>query len=291
MFAIMGITGKVGGAVAQTLLERGKKVRGIVRDAAKARDWQAKGVEIVTSEWDADLSSAFSGVEGVFVMIPPNMLPEPGFPDSVARAAAIRKGLVAAQPPKVVALSSWGSEQSEGLGLITPNRILEQQLAGTGIPTAVLRPAWFIENIIYSLSTAQATGNYYSFYQPLERPYDMVATKDVGRVGGETLVQHWQGTRIIEIAGPSTYSSLDAAAALEVGLGRPIQAVAVPRDQWVQTLEQNGMPANRSGAYLEMVDGLNCGWIHFGVAGTETAKGTTELVTAVKALVASSHKD
>ena len=29
MFAVMGITGKVGGAVADTLLQHGKKVRGI----------------------------------------------------------------------------------------------------------------------------------------------------------------------------------------------------------------------------------------------------------------------
>ena len=49
MFAVMGITGKVGGAVAETLLQHGKQVRGIVRDAAKARTWQDKGVEILTS--------------------------------------------------------------------------------------------------------------------------------------------------------------------------------------------------------------------------------------------------
>jgi NAD(P)H dehydrogenase (quinone) len=289
MFAVMGITGNVGGALADTLLQHGKKVRGIVRDSAKARIWEEKGVEIVTSDYDDHLITAFSGVEGVFVMIPPNMVPEPGFPDSVAHIAAIKKALVAGKPPRAVFLSSWGSEKTSGLGLIAANRILEQELGDTGIPSAFLRPAWFMENLVYSLSAARSTGNYFSLYQPLERPYAMVATKDVGRIGAQTLLQDWQGNRVIEISGPISYSSKDAAAALEAAIGRPIAAVAVPRDSWVDTLAQNGMPADRSGAYIEMVDSLNCGWIDFGVPGTERIKGTTDLVTTVKALAAKSN--
>jgi NAD(P)H dehydrogenase (quinone) len=99
MFAVMGITGNVGGAVADALLQHGKKVRGIVRDASKARIWQEKGIEIFTSNYDEHLITAFSGVEGVLVMIPPNMVPEPGFPDSVVRIAAIKKAILAVKPP------------------------------------------------------------------------------------------------------------------------------------------------------------------------------------------------
>ena len=286
MFAVMGITGNVGGVVADTLLQHGKKVRGIVRDAAKAQTWQEKGVEIVTSDYDDHLTTAFSGVEGVFVMIPPNLLPEPGFPDSIVRIAAIKKALLAAKPPRAVLLSSWGSEQTSGLGLIAANRISEQELGDAGVPSAFLRPAWFMENLVYSLSAARSTGNYFSFYQPLERPYAMVATKDVGRIGAQTLLQDWQGNRVIEISGPISYSSKDAAVALGAALGRPITAVAVPRDSWVDTLAQNGMPADRSGLYIEMVDRLNSGWIHFGVPGTEHIRGNTDLVATVKALAA-----
>ena len=284
MFAVMGIIGNVGGTIAETLLTQGRQVRGIVRDVAKARAWEEKGVEIVTSNYDDHLTVAFSGVEGVFVMIPPNLLPEPGFPDSVMHIAAIKKAILAARPPRAVFLSSWGSEKTSGLGLITANRILEQELGDTGVPSAFLRPAWFMENLIYSLSAARSTGNYFSLYQPLERPYAMVATRDVGKVGAQTLLQEWQGNRVIEISGPISYSSQDVAAALEAVIGRPIAAVAVPRDSWVDTLAQNGMPADRSGAYIEMVDSLNSGWIGFGVPGTEHTKGTTDLVTTVKAL-------
>lgn len=289
MYAVMGITGNVGGAVAETLLQQGKQVRGIVRDEAKARAWQGKGVEIVTSNYDDRLAAALTGVEGVFVMIPPDMLQSPGFSDSVARVAAIKKAILVAKPPRAVFLSSWGSEKTSGLGIVTVNRILEQELGDTGVPSAFLRPAWFMENVGYSLAAARSTGNYFSFFQPLERCYAMVATKDVGTIGAQTLLQDWQGNRIIEISGPISYSSKDVAAALGAAMGHPIEVVAVPRDTWVDTLAQNGMPADRSGAYIEMVDSLNSGWIDFGVAGTEQAKGTTDLATTVKAIAAKSN--
>ena len=288
MFAVMGITGNVGGAIANTLLKYGQQVRGIVRDEAKARAWKDRGVELVVANYDDNLAAAFTGVEGIFAMIPPNMTPEPGFPDSIARVAAIKNAVIAAKPPRAVFLSSIGSEKGSGLGLITTTHILEQQLGSTGVPSAFLRAGSFMENILYSIPAARATGQYFAFYQPLEHPYPLIATEDIGRIGAETLLQSWQGNRFIEISGPTYYSSNDVAVALGEALGRPITAIAVPRETWVETMAQHGMPADLSGAYIEMLDSFNSGWIDFGVAGTEHVKGTIDLLTAVKSLVSKS---
>jgi NAD(P)H dehydrogenase (quinone) len=55
MYAVTGITGKVGGTVAQTLLAAGEKVRAVVRDEAKGRPWADKGCEVaIASIGDAD---------------------------------------------------------------------------------------------------------------------------------------------------------------------------------------------------------------------------------------------
>jgi NAD(P)H dehydrogenase (quinone) len=214
MFAVMGITGNVGGAVANTLLQHGQNVRGIVRDDSKAQTWKDRGVEVVTANYDDHLTAAFMGVEGVFCMIPPNMAPEPGFPDSVARIAAIKKAVLAARPPRAVLLSSIGGDKTSGLGLVTTAHLLEEELGSTGIPSAFLRAGSFMENISHSIPSARSTGNYFAFYQPLERPNPVVATDDIGRIGAETLLQTWQGNRFIEISGPTYYSPNDVAAAL-----------------------------------------------------------------------------
>jgi NAD(P)H dehydrogenase (quinone) len=289
MFAVMGITGNVGGAIADSLIERGNKVRGIVRDAAKAQAWKEKGVELFTADYDDNLTAGFTGVEGIFAMIPPNMAPDPGFPDSVARIAAIKTAVMAAKPPRAVFLSSIGSEKPSGLGLITTTHILEQELGGSGVPSAFLRAGSFMENIVHSIPAARATGRYFAFYQPIEHPFPLVATEDIGRIGGKTLLQTWQGNRVIEISGPTYYSSKDVAAALEKALGAPISAVAVPRETWVETMAQHGMPADRSGPYIEMLDSFNARWIDFGVANTEHIKGTTDLMTTVQRLAAKSE--
>lgn len=288
MYAVMGITGNVGGAIANTLLKHGKQVRGIVRNEAKAQAWKDRGVEIVVAEYDANLVAAFTGVEGIFAMIPPNLTPEPGFPDTIARVAAIKNAVIAAKPRRAVFLSSIGSEKLSGLGLITTTQILERELGSTGVPSAFLRAGSFMENIIHSIPAARATGQCFAFYQPLEHPYPLIATEDIGRIGAETLLETWQGNRFIEISGPTYYSSNDVAVALGEALDRPITAIAVPRATWVETMAQHGIPADLSGSYIEMLDSFNSGWIKFGVPNTEHVKGTTDLLTAVKSLVSKS---
>src|SRR5258707_9085705 len=100
MFTVMGITGKVGGAVAENLLAAGKTVRGVVRDSGKAKAWADRGVELVQSAYDdaAWLAKAFSGAEGVFAMIPPDFSPAAGLPDHKRTISAIREGVGRAHP-------------------------------------------------------------------------------------------------------------------------------------------------------------------------------------------------
>ena len=64
-----------GSHAAETLLAQGKKVRVVVRDAAKGEAWKAKGAEVAvaTHEDTAALTRAFSGVEGAYVLLPPNV--------------------------------------------------------------------------------------------------------------------------------------------------------------------------------------------------------------------------
>src|ERR1700721_4071094 len=115
MYAVTGITGKVGGTVAQTLLATGEKVRAVVRDEAKGRPWADKGFAVaIASIGDADaLTAAFAGADGVFLMTPPNYDPEPGFPQTRANAIAIEKAIVAGRPGKRVFSSRAGPQVAD----------------------------------------------------------------------------------------------------------------------------------------------------------------------------------
>ena len=290
MYAVMGITGNVGGAVARSLLARGEKVRGIVRSQEKAGEWQKQGVELFKADYDdaEALTAAFSGVDGVFVMVPPNFAPAPGYVETKATLAVLHKALLKAQPPKAVYLSSIGAEQTSGLGLITGSHLLEQTMGDLPFPQAFLRAGWFSENSAGDVASARDEGRIQFQLYPLDRKFSLVATADIGKAGADSLTQIWKETRHIEVAGPEGTSPLEIAEAFADVLGRPVEAVAVPRDQWELLWVSQGMTEGRTAPRAEMVDGFNSGWIHFGVTGTEHVVGTTPLREVIADLVSRS---
>jgi len=288
MFTVMGITGNVGGAVAENLLAAGKTVRGVVRDPEKAKAWAQRGVELVRSAYDdaRGLSRAFAGAEGVFAMIPPDFAPAPGLPDQKRTIAAIREALEQAKPGKAVFLSSIGSEQTSGLGLITSTHLMEQATRTLPIPVAYLRAGSFMENWVGALDLARATGEMPFFYAPLERKFPIVATRDIGLAAAQVLQQSWTGERVLEVDGPQGGTDLHTvASAFGKALNRAVKAVQLPEAAWQSTLEALGMPADRTGLYIEMVKSFNSGWIHFGNSGTEKFHGPTTIEAFAQEMV------
>jgi NAD(P)H dehydrogenase (quinone) len=293
MYAIMGITGRVGSAIAENLLAQGKQIRAIVRNPEKAARWKERGAEIAVADVDDPnaLASAFEGTDGVFLMIPPNFAPAPGYPETRKTLASFHAALEKALPKKAIYLSSIGAEQTSGLGLITSLHLLEQTLGDLPIPQAFLRAGWFMENHAWDVTTARSEGKIFSNLYPLDRKFSLVATADIGKAGADILRQEWKGTRYIEVAGPDQYSPNDIGGALSAALGRTIETVAVPRDKWTEFFIGQGMPKGRTEPRAEMVDGFNSGWIHFGVPGTEHFTGTTSLTSVIaKLAVNGSHE-
>jgi uncharacterized protein YbjT (DUF2867 family) len=280
MFTIMGITGNVGGAIADNLLAAGKPVRGVVRDPKKAQAWADRGVELVVSAYDdaAGLTEAFTGAEGVFAMIPPDFTPPPGLPDQKRTIAAIRTALGEARPAKAVFLSSIGSEQPHSLGLITSTHLLEEATRTLPLPVAYLRAGSFMENWLGMVEQVRDTGEMPFFYVPLDRKFPLVATKDIGLAGAKVLQENWTGERVLEVQGPEGGTDLhETAAAYGKALGRSVRAVQLPEAAWQSVLEAIGAPADRTGLYIEMVKSFNSGWIHFGNPGTEAFYGPTTI--------------
>jgi NAD(P)H dehydrogenase (quinone) len=283
MFVITGVTGKVGGLVASTLLAQGHKVRAVVRTAAKGEEWAAKGCEVSIANLDdvTALTEAFRGAEGVFLMTPPNYDPKPGFPDTERNAAAIREAIEMAQPEKVVFLSTVGAHVVE-FNLLNNSGMTEAMLRTVSVPVAFLRAAWFMENASWDVASAK-TGVVHSFLQPLDHKIPMVATTDIAQTAAELLGETWQGVRVVELEARERYSAADVAAALESALGTPVRTEIVPRSSWEELFRSQGTtyPLPR----IRMIDGFNEGWIDFEGAAHTIRKARTELSTVIKSLV------
>jgi NAD(P)H dehydrogenase (quinone) len=284
MYAVTGITGKVGSAVARTLLDAGLPVRAVVRDADKGKVWADRGCEVaIASITDVDkLTKALSGVDGVFLMTPPDYDPEPGFPLTHQGVAAVRAAVAAARPGKLVFLSTVGA-QVEEFSLLNNSKITEEGLRTLPIPVAFVRAAWFMENAAWDVEAAKA-GVVPCFLQPLDHSIPMVAAADIGSTAAAVLRESWTGTRIVELEGPRRYSANDIATGFAAALGHPVRMDPVPRETWEDLFRSQGMkhPLPR----IRMVDGFNEGWIDFEGGAAEHRRGCIPLEAVLKDLVA-----
>jgi uncharacterized protein YbjT (DUF2867 family) len=284
MFAVMGVTGNVGGEVARNLLAVGAGVRAVVREGRKGEEWKQRGCEIAVADiHDAEsLKRAFAGTEGVFVLVPPVFDPQPGFPEAQSVAASVRSAIEAARPGKVVYLSTIGAQAKEE-NLLTQHTMIEEALRDTTVPITVLRPGWFMENAAWDVAPAREMGVIPSFLFPLEKPVPMVATADIGRVAAELLRENWSGHRVVELEGPKRTTPNEIAETFAKLLDKPVRMEVVPRASWEQLFRSQGVtnPEPR----IRMLDGFNEGWIDFEGGAEGTRKGVVTLEAVLKKLL------
>jgi len=284
MFAVMGVTGNVGGEVARNLLGAKLPVRAVVRDASRGKVWTQRGCKLATADINdaAALAEAFKGAEGIFVLVPPSFDPLPEFPEARAIAAALRVALDAARPDRVVYLSTIGAQAIQS-NLLSQHTLIEQELRTSPVPITFLRPGWFMENAAWDVAPATSSGVVPSFLQPLDKPFPMVATADIGRVAAELLRETWKDHRIVELEGPHRVTPNEIAATFARLLGRPVRMEVVPRETWEPLFKSQGI--KNPGPRARMLDGFNEGWIEFENGETGSRKGSVSLETLLRALI------
>lgn len=288
MYAITGITGKVGGEMARTLLAAGQKVRAVLRDESKGEVWAALGCEIALAEMNdaAALTRAFTGASAVFILPPSEFDPQPGYPEAREVIDSVVAALKATRPRKILCLSTIGADAAED-NLLSQRTMLEQAVSAIGLSLTLLRPGWFIDNALWDIPSARDAGIIYSFLQPADRPFPMVSTQDVGRVAASLIQEEWSGRLVVELEGPRRVSPNDLAAAFASALGRPVRVEIVPRDSWEGLFRSQGMryPMPR----IRMLEGFNEGWIEFRDHGRHAIKGKIEAGTAIATLLATTE--
>lgn len=160
---------------------------------------------------------------------------------------------------------------------------MEQELRELRIPVTFLRPAWFMENFAWDVSSARDSGVIESFLQPVDKPVPMIATADVGRVAAELIQEDWQGCRVVELEAAHRSTPNDVAATFGKILGRPVRVEAVARESWSRLFKSQGMknPTPR----IRMLDGFNEGWIDFQRGESGSMKGKIALETVLRGLI------
>jgi uncharacterized protein YbjT (DUF2867 family) len=276
MFVIAGATGHVGGAAARDLLAHKQKIKVIVRDAAKGRDWSSRGAELAVGKLDdqAFLAGALKGATGFFAMLPEDFGASDVFTAQKRIADAIAGAVKQSGVQIVVTLSSLGADLATGTGPIKGLHYLEDALRATGKKVVAIRAASFMENLENAVGAAKQMGSYFNFMPSRDAAVPSIATKDVGALVARTLVSPPAKSEVIDLIGP-VYKVSDLVDKLGKALGKQVQIVDVPKQGHVDAMTKGGVPKPWAEALAEMYAAFASGKV--APKGDRVVQGTTKL--------------
>lgn len=253
MHVVMGATGNVGGAVADTLLARGEAVTVLTRRPEHASAWRDKGARIVQADAEdvASLRAAFRMGKRAFLLNPP--ADPTGDTDSTERRtiANILAALDGSGLEKVVAASTYGAQPGEGIGDLSTLWELEDGLRRQSIPAAINRGAYYMTNWTGLADVVRQSGKLPSMF-PADMPIPMVAPHDLGEAAADRLVSPLSDVGVVYVEGPELYTPSDVADAFAAALGRKIGLDVTERDRWEETFRSLGFSDAAARSFTRM---------------------------------------
>ncbi|MBB4845639.1 uncharacterized protein YbjT (DUF2867 family) [Paucibacter oligotrophus] len=258
-YVVFGVSGRTGAAAADALLRAGCPVRVVVRDPAKGRPWAERGAELAVADLTdfASVTKALRRARAAYLLSPPHYQREDLFERAGVVADVAARAALAADVPRLVALSSVGADRASGTGWIRMNRLFEQRLAETGLPTVFLRAAYFMENWLPMVGQAVRSGVLPTFLAPPQRALPMVAAVDVGSAAALLLQEDRAGSGVVALTGPKDYAPRDVAALVAAALQQPVELAVLPEAAWPEALADAQFSRAALAGFTEMTRGLN----------------------------------
>src|SRR5207244_5171412 len=228
---VTGATGTVSTAMRETLKGKvGLKIRTLVRDSAKADALKKDGYEVVIGDLEEPdtLTEAFEGVDVLWLLTPASAL-EPSMGSNAVSAA--RKAKVG----HIVRNSAIKA------GHDAPNRngrlhaLVEESVKASGIPWTILRPHYYMQNLLSSAGSVASDGMLYMNMG--QGRVGMIDGRDVG-VFAAKVIEHPEqhAGKTYAPTGPELTTMAEAAEILSSVLGKRVNYVALPQDAAQQAM-------------------------------------------------------
>jgi uncharacterized protein YbjT (DUF2867 family) len=222
---VTGATGRQGGAVLRQLLELGRPVRALTRDATspKARALATRGAEIVEGDLGdrESLARAVAGTRAVFSVQDPWLH---------GVAAEIRQGKMLADVAKqagvrrFVQASVAAADLPTGLPHFESKGAIERHVESLGFEAFAVRPVLFMESLVQR-HEKRAPYILGMLRRGLRgKSVQLVTVNDIGRIAAEALLAEHDGTsglRVLEVAGDELTFDQIVAVFVSLTSGRP----------------------------------------------------------------------
>jgi uncharacterized protein YbjT (DUF2867 family) len=264
---VAGATGNTGSGVAAALLEKSRRVRALARDGAKAAGLAEQGAEVAIVDLDRPETlgdDLLDGVGEVYFVTwngPSALRQSRNLLDAITRSGA---------SPHVVRLSGYGTLRSR---IISELATCEEELKASGLPWTILKPTFFMQNLMMAAQTVAEQGTvYFDWGAGKAGMVDVrdvvdcavsVLTGEAGAVQGETFV----------LTGPASIGFADAAASLSEAIGRTVEYVPVPHEAAIAAMTAMGVPEWIAEGYAELSAGFEQGFADLTTENVERLSG------------------
>jgi len=237
MILVTGSTGQVGTTLVRRLAESGQRVRALVQPG-ELPTWPAElDVEQVSADFEdaVGLADVARGADRVFMLVPPSPHQESWQRNIVAAAQS-------AHVDYVLKLSAFDTSATTALTMGRWHHAGEQMLAQSGIPHTILRPQYFMQNLLAS-PTILSEATLPTFIEP-SAPVGVIDAVDVAAVAACLLSAgggHTGGTVLVP-TGPRPITVDQFAVELSRALSRTISVTYFEPEQARTVLRARGLP-------------------------------------------------
>jgi len=234
---VLGANGKTGRRIVRQLSERGHPVRIGSRSVTPSFDWDDR------SSW----SEVIEGVSAIYIAYYPD-LALPGAYDAIAALIELAREH---DVRNLVLLSGRGepeAQRCEGLVL------------GSGIPSTVIRCAWFNQNFSENFMREMVLDGTLALpVNGVREPF--VDADDIADVAVAALTEEGHAGEVYELTGPELLTFSEVAAELSRATGREVRHLQIPHSEFMDGLGAAELPADLSNLigylFTEVLDGRN----------------------------------
>ncbi len=254
---VTGASGHLGHLTVEALLARGVPAGQIVagaRDVTKLKDLADQGVNVVTIDFDdpEGLKSAFHAGDAVLLVsssaVGDDRVRQHGAAIDAAKAAGVA----------LIAYTSIPRGVDNTMLLAADHRETEKLLAASGMPYALLRNSWYIENYARDLpgtlergAMAGAAG---------DGRFSVAARADYADAAAVVLSTEGHAGKVYELGGDTPVTLADIAAAIGQAGGQPVTYTDLsPADLEQMLVQVAGMPAPFAAIMVDADRGIKDG--------------------------------
>jgi len=235
---ITGATGQLGRLVVAALLDQNVPAGQIVaagRDLAKIADLAERGVQVRKVDYSdpESLRQAFSGAEKVLLI---------SGSEVGQRLEQHRNAITAAKDAGVglIAYTSIANAGSTGMQLAAEHEATESALQESGLPFALLRNGWYLENYTDQLSSYLQHGAVLG--SAGEGRVSAATRSDYAHAAASVLLLEDQAGKVYELGGDVPFTLSELAGEVSSAAGQPVTYQDLPVEQYAEVLVSAGLP-------------------------------------------------